>query len=80
MIVCVCAQVSDREIRRKVEAGWDFSDVQLELGVATQCGCCEGCAREVVAETQARLEAAWAPVCTAGLTSRPATALPTLQA
>ncbi len=48
MIVCVCNRVSDREIARHVEAGLDFSDIQLELGVATQCGQCESCARELV--------------------------------
>jgi bacterioferritin-associated ferredoxin len=31
----------------------DFSDIQLELGVATQCGQCEGCAREVVSQCRA---------------------------
>jgi bacterioferritin-associated ferredoxin len=25
-----------------------FDDIQFELGVATQCGQCEGCAREIV--------------------------------
>ncbi len=49
MIVCVCNRVSDREIARHVEQGMDFSDIQLELGVATQCGQCETCARELVA-------------------------------
>ncbi len=48
MIVCVCNRVSDRDIARQVHAGLDFSDIQLELGVATQCGQCEGCARELV--------------------------------
>lgn len=48
MIVCVCNQVSDRDITRQVHAGLDFSDIQLELGVATQCGQCEGCARDLV--------------------------------
>ena len=41
MIVCVCHRVSDRDIARHVRAGMDFSDIQLELGVATQCGQCE---------------------------------------
>jgi bacterioferritin-associated ferredoxin len=27
-----------------------FDEVQFELGVATQCGRCESCAREVVAQ------------------------------
>lgn len=48
MIVCVCNRISDREITHHAQAGLDFSDIQLELGVATQCGQCEGCARELV--------------------------------
>ncbi|MGV3568999.1 MAG: (2Fe-2S)-binding protein [Ramlibacter sp.] len=50
MIVCVCHRVSDREIARHVRAGMSFDDIQFELGVATQCGQCEGCARDVVAQ------------------------------
>jgi bacterioferritin-associated ferredoxin len=53
MIVCVCHRVSDREIARHVRAGLGFDDIQLELGVATQCGQCEGCARDVVAQCSA---------------------------
>lgn len=53
MIVCVCHRVSDRDIARHVRAGMDFSDIQLELGVATQCGQCESCARDVVAQCSA---------------------------
>ena len=53
MIVCVCNRISDRDIARHVHAGMDFSDIQLELGVATQCGQCESCAREVVAQCSA---------------------------
>ncbi len=48
MIVCVCRRVSDREIARHARAGMNFSDIQFELGVATQCGCCEGSARAIV--------------------------------
>lgn len=48
MIVCVCRRVSDRDIRAAARAGTgSFEELQLALGVATQCGCCEGCAREV---------------------------------
>ena len=53
MIVCVCHRVSDREIARHARAGMDFSDIQLELGVATQCGQCESCARDVVSQCSA---------------------------
>ena len=52
MIVCVCRRVSDREIARHVRAGMGFDEIQFELGVATQCGQCEGCARDVVAQRQ----------------------------
>ena len=50
MIVCVCKRISDREIARHVHAGMGFDDIQFELGVATQCGQCEQCARDVVAQ------------------------------
>jgi len=54
MIVCVCRRVSDREIARHAHAGMDFDDIQFELGVATQCGQCEGCARDVIAQCNSR--------------------------
>ncbi|HZY19374.1 MAG TPA: (2Fe-2S)-binding protein [Ramlibacter sp.] len=50
MIVCVCRRVSDREISRHARAGMNFDDIQFELGVATQCGRCEGCARDIVSQ------------------------------
>jgi bacterioferritin-associated ferredoxin len=54
MIVCVCHRVSDREIARHAHAGMSFDEIQFELGVATQCGRCETCARDVVAKCCAR--------------------------
>jgi bacterioferritin-associated ferredoxin len=53
MIVCVCRRISDREITRHARAGMSFDEIQFELGVATQCGQCEGCARDVVAQCSA---------------------------
>lgn len=50
MIVCVCQRISDREIARHARAGLDFDNIQFELGVATQCGRCEDCARAVIAQ------------------------------
>ena len=50
MIVCICNRVSDREIVRHAKAGLDFEDIRFELGVGSQCGCCEGCARDIVAQ------------------------------
>jgi bacterioferritin-associated ferredoxin len=53
MIVCVCRRISDREIARHARSGMEFSDIQFELGVATQCGQCEGSAREIVQQCSA---------------------------
>ena len=53
MIVCVCRRISDREIARHARAGMGFDEIQFELGVATQCGQCEGGARDVVAQCSA---------------------------
>lgn len=53
MIVCVCRRVSDRDIARHARAGMGFDEIQFELGVATQCGRCEDCARDVVAQCNA---------------------------
>lgn len=50
MIVCICNRVSDRDISRHAHAGMSFDDIQLELGVATCCGACEGCARDIVSQ------------------------------
>lgn len=54
MIVCVCHRVSDQTIARGARAGMAFDDLQLELGVATQCGKCESCARALWAECAPR--------------------------
>ena len=49
MIVCVCRRVSDRHIAAAVRDGCtSFEELQAELGVATGCGACTGCARETL--------------------------------
>lgn len=51
MIVCVCNAVSDREIKSAVTLGISsLTELKESLGVATCCGCCESCAREVLDE------------------------------
>jgi bacterioferritin-associated ferredoxin len=52
MIICICQRVSDRDITRMSRSGASFDDLQLELGVATQCRACEGCARDLHAQCQ----------------------------
>jgi len=48
MIVCLCHRVSDRDIRHAVDAGVrNFEVLQDETRVASACGCCHDCAREV---------------------------------
>lgn len=47
MIVCVCHRVSDKTIERCSRLGASFDDIQLEHGVATQCGKCEHSARSI---------------------------------
>lgn len=50
MIVCVCKAVSDKHIRRAVNAGEVVSlrDLTREMGVGTCCGKCVPSAREVL--------------------------------
>lgn len=51
MIVCVCNNISDREIRQAVELGLtSMADLYKELGVGTCCGKCVSYAREVMHE------------------------------
>lgn len=48
MIVCLCHRVSDRDITAAVKAGTAcFDALQDDLRVASSCGCCHDCAREV---------------------------------
>jgi bacterioferritin-associated ferredoxin len=51
MIVCVCNNISDREIRQAVDLGLSsMADLYKELGVGTCCGKCVSYAREVMNE------------------------------
>ena len=53
MIVCSCRKISDSQIARHAHAGMVFDEIQFELGVATQFGKCELCARDVAASCSA---------------------------
>jgi bacterioferritin-associated ferredoxin len=49
MIVCVCNNISDREIRQAVDLGLSSMDeLRSELGVATCCGQCASYAEDVL--------------------------------
>jgi bacterioferritin-associated ferredoxin len=48
MIVCLCHRVSDRDIRREVAEGTRcFELLKDQTRVASSCGSCHDCAREV---------------------------------
>lgn len=51
MIVCVCNNISDREIRQAAELGISsMAELRKELGVGTMCGTCVSYARQVLHE------------------------------
>ena len=65
MYVCLCHGVTDTDIRRLVrtEGVCTMRELSRELGVATQCGKCGRCAKEVLREAVAdiRQESACCP-------------------
>lgn len=64
MIVCLCHRVSDRDIRRQVADGVrNFEVLQDETQVASACGSCLDCAREVFDEALAQPQSACAARC-----------------
>jgi bacterioferritin-associated ferredoxin len=51
MIVCVCNNISDREIRQAMEFGLtSMEELHSALGVATCCGQCFSCAEDILNE------------------------------
>ena len=51
MYVCVCHGVSDKQLVRAVDSGVrTFEQLQACTGIATCCGACEPCAREILAD------------------------------
>ena len=52
MYVCICKQVTERQIKEAVSNGaCSLRDVQSQLGVATQCGECKHHARQCIRST-----------------------------
>ncbi|MDD9890259.1 MAG: (2Fe-2S)-binding protein [Gammaproteobacteria bacterium] len=51
MYVCICRQVTDHQIRDVCSGGAsNFSDVQAQTGVASECGKCGKLAQTIVKE------------------------------
>jgi bacterioferritin-associated ferredoxin len=58
MIVCVCNNISDREIRQAVELGVSsIEELRRDLGVSTCCGQCFDCAAQILTEHLATIQA-----------------------
>ena len=52
MYVCICKQVTDREIRDICREGYvGFDEVQEKTGVSSQCGKCCEIAKSIVEES-----------------------------
>lgn len=66
MIVCLCHRVSDRDIESAVRGGIRcFEVLQDETLVASGCGCCDDCAREVFESACLEAEVSARGVCAA---------------
>ena len=51
MYVCICAAVSDRQIKEAVREGaCSLDQLAACLGVGTCCGCCRAMAQEILVE------------------------------
>jgi bacterioferritin-associated ferredoxin len=63
MIVCLCRRISDRDITSAVRGGAQcFELLQDQTGVASCCGCCHDCAREVFEAARAQHGVSEAPL------------------
>lgn len=52
MIICICKNVSEKEIRNAICNGCSrFEDLQIELGVCVQCEKCETAIKDLVKNT-----------------------------
>ena len=51
MYVCVCHGISDKRLNQAIQEGVrSFDQLQACTGVATCCGSCEPCARQILDE------------------------------
>ena len=54
MYICICQKITCGQIRAAASAGVSsVRDLKQQLGVASQCGKCAGCARGVLDEALA---------------------------
>lgn len=49
MYICICKQITDTQIHQEIENGaTTLAELSKRLGVATQCGKCGRCARNMI--------------------------------
>ena len=49
MFICICKKITDTQIHQEVENGaTTLDELSKRLGVATQCGKCGECARNMI--------------------------------
>jgi bacterioferritin-associated ferredoxin len=54
MYVCICAAVSDRQIKQAVREGaCSVDQLAASLGVGTVCGCCREMAQDILVKASA---------------------------
>ena len=57
MIVCICNNVSERDIHNAVRSGTTtINGLRDELGVSACCGKCRSCAKQVLSEAKSTYE------------------------
>ena len=52
MIICLCANVSDKRIKQAILEGATFEDLQIDLGACIQCGCCKPLIDEMLEQAE----------------------------
>ena len=49
MYICICEQVTDKQIKTAIKQGAScMRDLRKELGIASQCGQCGRCAKDLL--------------------------------
>ncbi len=57
MIICICNNVSERDIHKAVSSGvTTINGLRDELGVSACCGKCRSCAKKVLNDIQSERE------------------------
>ena len=54
MIVCICQNISSRDLRERLARGLSIEEVSQELGLGTGCGACLEYACQMLAEAAPR--------------------------